>query len=140
MSTTDPSTRGHRVLACILCQQRKIKCDRKFPCANCNKAQVKCIQAAPTRSRKPRFPERSLLDRIRRYEELLRQNDVKFEPLHKEAAVENGSLAFVENRYRLDSQEHDDAMNRSPPSTVAGSERSANTVKYAPQSKMLSSY
>lgn len=26
-----------RILACVLCQHRKIKCDRNFPCANCVK-------------------------------------------------------------------------------------------------------
>ena len=26
-----------RILACVLCQHRKIKCDRTFPCANCIK-------------------------------------------------------------------------------------------------------
>jgi hypothetical protein len=26
-----------RILACVLCQHRKIKCDRSFPCANCIK-------------------------------------------------------------------------------------------------------
>ncbi|KAJ3536418.1 hypothetical protein NM208_g6725 [Fusarium decemcellulare] len=36
-----------------------------------------------TRPRRRRFPERELLDRLRQYEDLLRQNNVKFEPLHK---------------------------------------------------------
>lgn len=29
-----------RILACVLCQHRKIKCDRTFPCANCLKVSM----------------------------------------------------------------------------------------------------
>lgn len=31
------SNKAHRVLACVLCQHRKIKCDRNTPCSNCLK-------------------------------------------------------------------------------------------------------
>lgn len=80
--------RSQRVLACVLCQQRKIKCDRRFPCANCVKGKAVCVPATQnTRQRRRRFPERDLLERIRHYESLLRQNNVAFEPLHKEAVT-----------------------------------------------------
>ena len=36
-TTSAPSTKAPRILACVLCQHRKIKCDRNFPCANCTK-------------------------------------------------------------------------------------------------------
>lgn len=46
-----PSTRA---LSCRRCQQRKIKCDRSFPCASCEKAGVQC---APTGfARRPTLP------------------------------------------------------------------------------------
>ncbi|KAM6507951.1 hypothetical protein FSOLCH5_013151 [Fusarium solani] len=79
-----PRPKSQRILACILCQQRKVKCDRRFPCANCVRHQVQCVPATQTRPRRRRFPERELLDRLRKYEDLLRQNKVKFEPLHKD--------------------------------------------------------
>jgi hypothetical protein len=41
--------------------------------------------------RRRRFPERELLERLRKYEDLLRQNNIKFEPLHKDPAGENES-------------------------------------------------
>lgn len=72
-----------RVLACVLCQQRKVKCDRKFPCVNCVKLQVDCVPVTQPRPRRRRFPERELLDRLRRYEALLRRNKIDFEPLHE---------------------------------------------------------
>ncbi|KAL5114742.1 hypothetical protein ACEQ8H_007359 [Pleosporales sp. CAS-2024a] len=83
---TQQAIRTQRVLACQLCQQRKVRCDRKFPCANCTKAGVQCVSTAlASRQRRRRFPERELLERLRHYEELLRQNNIPFEPLHPNA-------------------------------------------------------
>jgi len=88
--TSSPSASSQpskRVLACVRCQKRKIKCNRQFPCTNCNTSSVQCVPATlkptPRTRRKRRFPERELLERIRKYEDLLRQNNIKFEPLHK---------------------------------------------------------
>ncbi len=39
-----------RILACVLCQHRKIKCDRNTPCSNCVK--VMPLQSSPP-SRRP---------------------------------------------------------------------------------------
>ncbi|KAE8136518.1 hypothetical protein BDV38DRAFT_284003 [Aspergillus pseudotamarii] len=96
MSTQDPTTvyslaavsprsatRPQRVLSCVLCQQRKVRCDREFPCVNCIRAGVQCIPATGARQRRRRFPERELLERLRRYEALLRQNNIPFDPLHQ---------------------------------------------------------
>ncbi|KOS44959.1 hypothetical protein ACN38_g4076 [Penicillium nordicum] len=72
--------KSRRVLACVLCQQRKIKCDRTFPCVNCVRTGEQCEQS--TRQRRRRFAERDLLARLRHYESLLRQHNIKFDPLH----------------------------------------------------------
>jgi hypothetical protein len=82
-TSSTQSRKPQRVLSCILCQQRKVKCDRKFPCGNCVKSHVQCVPAAlaPHRRRR-RFPERDLLERLRKYESLLRQNRINFDPLH----------------------------------------------------------
>lgn len=85
-SSTSTSAKPRRVLACVQCQQRKVKCDRKFPCANCTRSHVQCMPAGllgPSQRRR-RFPERELLDRLRHYESLLRQNNISFKPLHKD--------------------------------------------------------
>ncbi|GLA97875.1 hypothetical protein AtubIFM57143_005808 [Aspergillus tubingensis] len=84
--------RSPRVLACVLCQQRKVKCDRKFPCANCVRAGAQCVPTLGPRPRRRRFPERELLDRVRRYEDLLRQNNIPFEPLHAPVAEDSRVL------------------------------------------------
>ncbi|KAI9810456.1 MAG: hypothetical protein M1827_006232 [Pycnora praestabilis] len=67
--------------SCVLCAQRKVKCDRRDPCSACIKSRVTCIfidPAAPRR-RKRKAPEVSLLARLKRYEELLKNYGVKIE-------------------------------------------------------------
>ncbi|KAL6703428.1 hypothetical protein ACN47E_009687 [Coniothyrium glycines] len=85
ISPTNITPKSQRILACVLCQRRKVKCDRRFPCANCTKAGAHCVSAALLpRQRRRRFPEKELLERLRHYESLLRQHHVTFEPLHAE--------------------------------------------------------
>ncbi|KAK4248227.1 hypothetical protein C7999DRAFT_31281 [Corynascus novoguineensis] len=84
MSSVEPEkTTGKptRVLACVLCKQRRVKCSRSFPCTNCIRAGVQCTQPA-VHKRRRRFAERGLLERLQHYEYLLQQNNIKFEPLH----------------------------------------------------------
>ncbi|CAO2648468.1 Nn.00g077350.m01.CDS01 [Neocucurbitaria sp. VM-36] len=83
-------SKPRRQLACVLCQQRKVKCDHNYPCATCVKARVQCVQAtqAPRRRRR-QFPERDLLVRLRQYEDLLSQHNIKFEPLHTNPTIED---------------------------------------------------
>ncbi|TDZ53157.1 Aurofusarin cluster transcription factor aurR2 [Colletotrichum trifolii] len=73
-------TRG---TSCVLCQQRKVRCDKNKPCANCVKARVECrvIPPQPPRRRKKRLQERDLVDRLKKYEALLSENGVKFDPI-----------------------------------------------------------
>ncbi|KAI1115777.1 fungal-specific transcription factor domain-containing protein [Nemania sp. NC0429] len=60
-----------RILACVLCQSRKIKCDRHSPCSNCVKANVSCTPSTPAPPRKRRKPNQDLQQRLARCEELL---------------------------------------------------------------------
>lgn len=83
-------TRGH---SCVLCQQRKVRCDKQKPCANCLKAQVECrvVPPQPPRRRKKKPHERDLIDRLRKYESLLSQHGVNFEPIaHELKPSDNG--------------------------------------------------
>lgn len=116
---------ARRVLACVLCQQRKVKCDRKFPCANCIRLRAQCIPADMVkRPRKRRFPERELLDRLRRYEDLLRKNNVPFEPLHGEHSGEKEAHDSGAAVHEAD-HEHSGATETevSSPSTTTKAER-----------------
>jgi Fungal Zn(2)-Cys(6) binuclear cluster domain len=125
------TSRPQRVLACVLCQQRKVKCDRKFPCANCIRSRTQCVPATlATRRRRRKFPERELLERLHRYEDLLRQNNVKFSPLFKESTGEKG-LLNAEGGYDSE-DEHPEAAEAGWPSpaTTAKSDR-VYEAKYA---------
>lgn len=83
----DPSvmklTRG---TSCVLCQQRKVRCDKNKPCANCVKAKVECrvVPPQPPRRRKKRLQERDLFERLKNYESLLSEHGVTFEPIGQE--------------------------------------------------------
>jgi hypothetical protein len=88
-----PTTKSQRVLSCVLCSQRKVKCDRKFPCTNCSKASAQCVPASSVpRQRRRRFPERELLDRLRLYEDLLKKHKIPFQPLHV-SSVNSSSIS-----------------------------------------------
>ncbi|KAI2465686.1 fungal-specific transcription factor domain-containing protein [Annulohypoxylon bovei var. microspora] len=69
--SSSSSGKPPRVLACVLCQSRKIKCDRKTPCSNCIKANVACTPSTPAPARKRRRPNQDLQQRLARCEELL---------------------------------------------------------------------
>jgi hypothetical protein len=76
MSSAEPEqTKPTRVLACALCKQRRVKCSRSFPCTNCVRAGVPCVQPSVNQRRR-RFAERELLDRLHHYEGILRQNNI----------------------------------------------------------------
>ncbi|KAG5981389.1 hypothetical protein E4U54_006652, partial [Claviceps lovelessii] len=73
-------TRG---TSCVLCQQRKVRCDKKKPCAGCVKLGVDCrvVPPQPPRRRKKRLREKDLLDRLRKYEALLTENGIKYDAI-----------------------------------------------------------
>ena len=77
-------------LACIFCQQRKVKCDRQRPCASCTKARVACTYRArqAPRRRHNKATEVSLRARLGRLEELLKaavsKNDTADFPVEAE--------------------------------------------------------
>ncbi|CAI7570375.1 unnamed protein product [Penicillium pancosmium] len=125
-----PSTRARpqrvRVLACVLCQQRKVKCDRKFPCENCLRFGKECIPATVTpRRRSRRYPERDLLDRIRKYEMLLRKNHVEFESLKSAATADTTSMdsapvESAENDENSDNEEEHGGIPATPKEASEG--------------------
>ncbi|KAI1824003.1 fungal-specific transcription factor domain-containing protein [Xylaria intraflava] len=85
-------TRGH---SCVLCQQRKVRCDKKKPCSNCVKAGVDCrvVPPQPPRRRKKRIAERDIVERLRKYEALLSQNGIEFDALGPDIKItEAGSV------------------------------------------------
>ncbi|CAH0042439.1 unnamed protein product [Clonostachys rhizophaga] len=106
-----------RVLACVLCQQRKIKCDRKFPCAHCLKQGLQCVPATQARRRR-RFPEKDLLRRLAQYEDLLRANNIRFNPLHQTPSTAGkGNDAGADSDSSDDEQSHSQSAASPTPSS-----------------------
>lgn len=122
------AVKSQRILACVLCHQRKIKCNRKFPCNNCIKAQSHCEPAtlAPRRRRR-KIPPPDLVDQLRVYESLLRANNVKFDHLRKYKILGNDSLAVEDADYLHQENERVDSPS---PAARADSER-VYEAKYA---------
>jgi hypothetical protein len=72
--------------SCVLCAQRKVKCDRQpGGCANCTKARVDCVYKAPPppRRRKKGTRDVDVTTRLRVYEDALREFGVDPEKLVK---------------------------------------------------------
>ncbi len=94
---------------------------------------MQCIPATQARRRRRRFPERELLERIRRYEDLLRQGNIKFEPMHKDASSEAWA-AQAKDSPEDGSYESDDGQTAqsgpSPAPSSAGPSRAGNETKY----------
>ncbi len=111
-----------RVLACIMCQQRKVKCNRAFPCSNCLRLGVNCVPATLNpRRRRRRFPERELLDRLHKYEALLQKHNVHFQSLFQETAMaEEAAPGGSGAAYDVSAMNMEDD-NSEPPSRAGGS-------------------
>ena len=113
---------------------------RKFPCFNCLKSRAKCVPAtlAP-RQRRRQFPERELLESLRKYEDLLRQNNIKFEPFYNDmnGEEEPSSTKSVDG---FVNEQPEAAGASGPSSSTAVKHERANEAKYVLSKKMTSHY
>ncbi|OJK03025.1 hypothetical protein ASPACDRAFT_23646 [Aspergillus aculeatus ATCC 16872] len=71
-------TRGR---SCVLCHQRKVRCDHQKPCSNCVKARTECrvVPSAPPRRRARKLQSHELIERLRKCETLLSQHGIEFD-------------------------------------------------------------
>lgn len=83
--------------SCVICQRRKVKCNRQFPCSNCVKSRIECTPSipAPPRRRKRKVPDEEIQAKLRYYRELLKdygatpdqlREDDEYEPLPESEA------------------------------------------------------
>lgn len=115
-------TRG---TSCVLCQQRKVRCDKNKPCANCVKAGVDCriVPPQPPRRRKKRLQEKDLIDRIRKYEGMLSDHGVKFDAISQDLRAESHQLDDV------DELENDFEGLKTTPTASVGSPSTASVAE-----------
>lgn len=92
--TEAPKSNEVKGYSCLLCRQRKVKCDQHDPCSNCVKASKECSFIAPVRGKRKRTkpPREGLHARLKRYEDLLRSYGAQLEPAGDEAE-DSGSEA-----------------------------------------------
>lgn len=125
-------TRGH---SCILCQQRKVRCDKSKPCSNCVKAGVECrvVPPQPPRRRKKRVSERDLVERLRQYESLLSQHGIEFDGLGPDVKITDPGT--VQDGDELDTEfvRHRDSPVGDDPETIS----SPGEKPHAPRSVRL---
>jgi hypothetical protein len=106
-ATNGTDGQGLNAKSCVTCRKRKVKCDKRHPCSNCNKAAIECVfpgpGRAPRRSRKP--PDTELLARLRRLEGVVQSlgkgvdengetiiEDANVESLKPQATQTNGAM------------------------------------------------
>ncbi|KAI1088431.1 putative C6 transcription factor [Rostrohypoxylon terebratum] len=73
---------GLKGYSCLVCRQRKVKCDRRVPCSNCAKAEKQCSFVPPVRGKRKRTKPRKegIHAKLKRYEELLKSYGANIEP------------------------------------------------------------
>ncbi|KAI5359686.1 hypothetical protein Slin15195_G073160 [Septoria linicola] len=76
-ATIDAHGRTLNPRSCVTCRKRKVKCDKLWPCNNCNRAHIECVFPAPGRApRKPRKlgegRDKELLERLRKLESVVK--------------------------------------------------------------------
>ncbi|TQW00867.1 fungal specific transcription factor [Cordyceps javanica] len=67
-----------KTFSCLVCRQRKVRCDHAQPCGNCKRAKIDCEYVEPVRGKRKRSkPSRETLHaKLRRYEDLLKSRGV----------------------------------------------------------------
>ena len=70
---TPSSSSSRPTYSCVRCSDRKVKCDRQYPCSACVRHNVQCVFRAPPppRRRPKRAKDLNLKEKLKRYEGLL---------------------------------------------------------------------
>ena len=106
-----------KLRSCVICRQRKVRCDKQSPCSNCRRANVACI--FPSTDRPPRWARRlerltnnaaasnapapqgtdpgvdRVMDRLRKLECLVKDLSGQLEQAHAAASSAGGSSSEV---------------------------------------------
>lgn len=95
----------HIRLACTACQRKKIKCDRTFPCGQCNRSNLQCVPSTRkprTRHAGKRAVDSELRSRITKLESLV-------ESLSGEVGIQQGGEPNGENNAEAEREEEEEA-------------------------------
>jgi hypothetical protein len=91
------------------CRQRKIKCNRRFPCSNCVRTSRQCSFVAPVRGKRKKrtLPKEGLHAKLRRYEELLKAYGAKIEPSNDGSMSDAETLSDIGDERKKEIKSHD---------------------------------
>jgi hypothetical protein len=112
-----------KAFSCVLCAQRKVKCDKKRGgCNNCTKARVPCVYKAPPPPRRRRKGVRDVdtTTKLRIYEDALRKAGVDPESLLKEELLNNGKVTDQPGKNGMSELRRGEASNEEPNSSEIG--------------------
>lgn len=90
-----------RQFSCLICRQRKVKCNRHEPCANCVKAETECTFVAPVRGKRQKKKQtkkekpvrEGLHAKLRRYERMLENYGKALDPPMSDSSSADGDDA-----------------------------------------------
>ncbi|KAI9885577.1 MAG: Exosome non-catalytic core component [Watsoniomyces obsoletus] len=103
-NNNNPSVQRPR--SCVTCRKRKVKCDKRWPCSNCNRARISCVYPGPERAqRRPKKVTESnheLLARIKKLEGVVRE-------LRGAPSPQEGDDGQGRGTSRI--EDHDESMN-----------------------------
>ena len=70
--------------SCVICQRRKVKCDKTDPCSNCVRHRVVCEYRTPAlpKRRKRTSPDPDIHTKLRRYEEILQKHGLSLDEMN----------------------------------------------------------
>jgi hypothetical protein len=98
---------GLRIWSCVTCRRRKVRCDRRDPCANCTRQNIDCH--FPVTGRLPRrrpppsgnaasgtaaYKQSELLNRLRRLEAVVTELGCQIEDGAKETGFSGGNVSL----------------------------------------------
>ena len=140
---TRSSTPASKLRSCVICRNRKVRCDKQSPCSNCSRANVACV--FPSTDRPPRWARRlerltnnaaasnalspqgtdpgvgRVMDRVRNLESLVKQLRGQLEQAHA-AASSAGSGSSEVNSPGSSTQDRDaELQGHSSPATSTNS-------------------
>ncbi|KAL8765009.1 MAG: hypothetical protein Q9203_006766 [Teloschistes exilis] len=119
-TTAHESGRPLQLHSCVICQRRKVKCDRTDPCSNCAKHRVQCEyrSPAPPKRRKRASPDPDVHAKLKRYEYILQRHGVSPEELNDKPARSDYPFAFARSKETNNTNDSDHATPQS--SSTAG--------------------
>ncbi|CAI6023803.1 unnamed protein product [Clonostachys chloroleuca] len=85
--------------SCQTCARRKVKCDKVAPaCSSCRKSRLDCFYQAPFPRAQKRRVTRDVLQRLARYEHILRQHGLLPHEAHETAITSGKEISRIEDQ------------------------------------------